>query len=294
MASQLLVEGQGKALVRTHRCLVQQSLGLVPLPGSHCSIDGLHGVACLDVVVDGSIHLPLRHEPVAPLLLQGHHQARLGVLRQLDGLSVGVSPTVRVHGRLNQTHSFVEATGTVMHSACLKPGNDLLQELLGVVCIMSLDHRCSLCSHTPAQVQFDSPDVVAVNLLKLACLLLLLCGKQPLQVVVLQVHELGMVLALCKLYGLVVLVQLLVHGQCFIELVVIQQNSFSALELLRKHGHLRLGHVVVGAITTNLCCMILNQPVDLVQVPALCYVAQDGIAAFGYRQVEVLHRGISQ
>ena len=60
------------------------------------------------------------------------------MLRQLDGLtftrstivptmrtleqrrlSVGVPPTVRVHGRLNQTHSLVEGTGTIMHSACL-------------------------------------------------------------------------------------------------------------------------------------------------------------------------------
>mmetsp|Transcript_53845 Transcript_53845/g.125572 ORF Transcript_53845/g.125572 Transcript_53845/m.125572 type:complete len:559 (+) Transcript_53845:1782-3458(+) len=292
---ELLVEGQGKRLICAHRSLVQQRLGFVPLPRSHGGVDGLCGRASLDVVVNCRIHLPLRHQPVAPFLFKRNHEARLGVLGKLNRLPIRVAAAVCVHRRLDETHALVKPSSPVVHAAGLQARYDFLEQLLGVVGIMSLDHRSSLCCHSATQVQLDRPDVVALDLLELASLLLLLRGQKPLQVKVLQVHDLGVILALGQADGLVILMELLVHGKCFVQLVVIKQDGFGALKLLGEHGHLGLRHVVVGSVTArHFSSVILNEAVHLVKVAALCDISQHGIAPLRNWQVEVLHGSVSQ
>mmetsp|Transcript_4768 Transcript_4768/g.18020 ORF Transcript_4768/g.18020 Transcript_4768/m.18020 type:complete len:221 (-) Transcript_4768:2129-2791(-) len=199
-----------------------------------------------------------------------------------------------VHGRSHEAHAAVELARPVVHAAGLETADDLLQQLRRVVAVVPVHDRCSLRGHAAAQVEVDGADVIALLLLQLASFLLLLRGQQPLQVEILEVHDLGVVLPLGQPDGLVVLVQLLVHRQGLVELVVVQEDGLGALELLGEHGHLGLRHVVARAVAADLGSVLLDEPVHLVEVTALRDVAQDCIAALGDGQVEVLHRGVGQ
>ena len=55
------------------------------------------------------------------------------------------------------------------------------------------------------------------------------------------IYYLGVVLALREADRLVVLVEVLVHGERLVELVVVEEDGLRALEVLLEHRHLRLG-----------------------------------------------------
>mmetsp|Transcript_26671 Transcript_26671/g.67757 ORF Transcript_26671/g.67757 Transcript_26671/m.67757 type:complete len:496 (+) Transcript_26671:2993-4480(+) len=181
-----------------------------------------------------------------------------------------------------------------MHAARLQAADDLLQQLLRVVRVVTRHHRGGLGGHAAAQVELDGPHVVALLLHQLTGLLLLLRAQEPLQVEVLQLHQLRVILALGKADRLVVLVEVLVHRQRLVQLVVIEEDRLGALEVLGQHRHLRLRHVVVGAVAAHLGGVVLHHAVDLVKVAALGDVAQHRVAPLGDWEVEVVHGLVGQ
>mmetsp|Transcript_26109 Transcript_26109/g.57042 ORF Transcript_26109/g.57042 Transcript_26109/m.57042 type:complete len:451 (-) Transcript_26109:2619-3971(-) len=57
-------------------------------------LNGLHGAARLNEVVDGGVHLLLGHQPVTPLLLNLNHSGRELAAGQVNGLPVGMAAPV--------------------------------------------------------------------------------------------------------------------------------------------------------------------------------------------------------
>mmetsp|Transcript_105783 Transcript_105783/g.297470 ORF Transcript_105783/g.297470 Transcript_105783/m.297470 type:complete len:669 (+) Transcript_105783:2052-4058(+) len=291
---QLLVEWQRELWLGPDGRLVEQLLRLVPLPRRHRRFDCLVRAACLDVVVDGRIHLPLRDQPIAPLLFELHNECGLRMFRELYRLAVSVAPAVGVHRGINLPHALVQLAGAVVHATCREAADDFLQQLLRVIGIVLLHHRGRLRGHATAEVKLDCPHVVALHFLQGPRLLLLLCRQKPLEVEILQLHHFGMVFSLGEANRLVVLVELLVHRQRLVQLVVIEEDGFRLVELLVEHGHLRLRHVVMDAVPAHFLRMILNHPIDLVEVSAFRHVSEHRVAPFRHWQVQVLHGGVCQ
>mmetsp|Transcript_8238 Transcript_8238/g.24424 ORF Transcript_8238/g.24424 Transcript_8238/m.24424 type:complete len:646 (-) Transcript_8238:1922-3859(-) len=297
---QLLVRGQrelrfcGSSGDSCNRC-VEQLLGLVPLLGSHRGFDGLRLRAGLDVMVDRGVHLPLRGQPITALLLERDDEPWRVLLRQLDGLPVRVAPAERVHRWGNHAHPVVQLAGLLVHAAGNQSADDFVQQFLRVLAAaVPVHHRRGLRGHAAVQVELDRAHVIALCLLLLAGPLLLLRGEQPLEVVLFQVRDLWVVLPLRQPDGVVELVELLVHRQRLVQLVVVQQNGLGPLEALGEDRDLGLRHVVVRAVDTALLGVLLDDPVHLVEIAALGDVAEHCVAPLRDWQIKVLHGGVCQ
>lgn len=81
-----------------------------------------------------------------------------------------------------------------------------------------------------------------------------------------------MLVLLCDLDALIPSVQLLVHGHGFFDLVVLDQDCLSLVELLVEDGHLGLDTEVLGALSGD-------QLVQLAEIVSLSDITESCIAS---------------
>ena len=123
--------------------------------------------------------------------------------------------------------------------------------------------------------------VVTFSLLDLGCLSLLIGLKQPLEVVLFELSNIRMRLLLSDLDTLVPSVELLVHSHCLFNLIVLDQDSLSLVELLVKNCKFGLNSEVVDTL-------LGHDLVDLSEVAGFRDITKGSIAPLSNEEVLLL------
>ena len=123
---------------------------------------------------------------------------------------------------------------------------------------------------------------VALLLLDLSGLGFLTCLKKPAKVVLLELDHILMLVLLSDLNALVPAMELLVHSHGFLNLVMLDQDGFSLMELLVEHSHFGLNTEVVRAF----CC---NKFVELAKVVSLCNITEGSVTSLSNVEIVLLH-----
>ena len=186
---------------------------------------------------------------------------------------------VRVEGTVQDLHLFEEVACLLMHSRRCQLGCNLLKLVLRDSNIVVGHAVSSLCWQASLQVQIYGRMVVSFTLFDFRSLRFLVGLEEPLEIVVLELPHVCVLELLSNLDTFVPSVQLLVHRHGFFDLVVLDQNRFSLVELLVQDSKLCLDSKVV----CTFCC---NQLVQLAKVVSLGHVAEGGIASLSH--VEIL------
>lgn len=190
-------------------------------------------------------------EPVTPFFLEGDDVGWEGALGELDSLAVGVALNVGVEGTVQHLHLLVEVTGLLVHAGLDELGGDLVQLIVWDGHIVGRDTVGSLCWQTTLQVELDSGDVVLLTFLDLGGLGFLVGLQKPLEVVVLELTNVLMLELLGNLDGLVPTVQLLVHSHGFFDLVVLDKDGLSLVELFLENSKLSLNTEIFNTFLSN-------------------------------------------
>mmetsp|Transcript_24048 Transcript_24048/g.53970 ORF Transcript_24048/g.53970 Transcript_24048/m.53970 type:complete len:577 (-) Transcript_24048:1388-3118(-) len=267
---------------------------LRPLPSLNRRLDRLDVLPCLDEVVDGSIQLLLRHQPVAPLKLQLHHLSRKVPPRKFDCLPVSVPLAVGLQRAFDHVELLKEVSSLLMQARLAQGSSDRLQHLRGLSVLLALHQSSRADRKSSLQVELDSRLDVSLLLLQLRRHLLLPRHQEPLQVRGLELLSLRLALALRDGDRLVPSVQLLVHLHRFLHLPLLQQDLLCSLELLLELRHLRLDPVVLGPVRQPGHLCFIRDLVHLAQVHGLGCVSQSRTAPLGNEEAVVLQRELTE
>lgn len=87
--------------------------------------------------------------------------------------------------------------------------------------------------------------IVCFALLNFSSFCLLIGLKKPLVIVLFELSDIRMILLFCYLDALIPSVQLLIHSHSFFDLIVLDEDSLSFMELLFKDSQLGLHSKVI-------------------------------------------------
>lgn len=128
---------------------------------------------------------------------------------------------------------------------------------------------------------------ITLSFFNLSSLSLLVGINEPLEVVLLELADIWVILLFGDLDALIPSVQLLIHGHGLFYLVVLEENSLGAMELLVEHCQLGLHSEVLNAF---LC----DELVDLAQVVCFSDVTKSSVASLGNIEILLLDRQLGE
>lgn len=128
---------------------------------------------------------------------------------------------------------------------------------------------------------------ITLSFFNLGSLSLLVGINEPLEVVLLELADIWVILLFGDLDALIPSVQLLIHGHGLFNLVVLEENSLGAMELLVEHCQLCLHSEVLNAF---LC----DELVDLAQVVCFSDVTKRCVASLGNIEILLLDRQLGE
>lgn len=192
-----------------------------------------------------------------------------------------------VKSTIEKAHLLEEVTCLLVHVGRDKHVGDFLKLILLDTDVVAEDDIGGLGRQATTQVESDSGVEVALLLLDLSSLGLLAGLEEPAEVVILELNDILMLVLLGNLDTLVPAVKLLVHGHSLFDLVMLDQDSLSLVELLVEDSHLGLDTEVVGALSCH-------KLVQLAQVVSLSNVTKSSVAALSDIEVVLLHSELSK
>lgn len=170
---------------------------------------------------------------------------------EINSLSVSVTLNKRVESSVKNVHLFVEIASFFVHLALDKLACDLVELFMRDGDVVSGDAVGSFGRKATFQVKLDSCGVVTFSLFHFSSFSFLVCLQQPLEVIVFELTHILMLELLSNLDGLVPPMQLLIHSHSFFNLVVLDQDRFSLVELLVQHSKFSLNSKVVSSFLRN-------------------------------------------
>lgn len=254
----------------------------VPLASRDGSLDGFVEDTSLYEVLNGEVELLLAHQPVTPLFLKVHDMGGEGSTGEIHGFAESMATDVAVKGAVKDVKSLEELTSLFEHGGGDELGRDFLELIVRDAHIVVGDDVGSLGRETTLKVEGDGSVEVGLTFLDFGSLSLLVGVNQPLEIVFLELTDIRVILLLSDLDGLIPSVELLVHSHSLFNLIVLEEDCLSSVELLVEHGKLGLHSEVLKALSAN-------QLVDLSKVIGLSDVTEGSIASLSNIKVLLLH-----
>ena len=232
-------------------------------------------------MLNREIQLLLTDKPVSPLLLKVDYMRWEGSSGQIDSLSKGMSSNEGIHGSVQDVHFLEEISSLFKHTGGNQLGRDFFELVLRNSNVVGSDNVSCLGWKTSLKIETNRCVVVSFSLLDFSSLGLLICLEQPLEVVLLEFSDIRMVFLFGYLDRLVPSVKLLVHGHGFLDLIMLNENGLSLMELLVQDSKLCLDSEVVNSFLSD-------ELVDLSEVVSLGDVSKSSIASLSYVEVLLL------
>ena len=128
-------------------------------------------------------------------------------------------------------HLFIEFSGFLEHSCRSKVAGNFFKHILWVAHISVINNISSTCGNTSLQIQLNRSDIIPFLFFNLCSLFLLPGLKQPRVIVTLQFLNLAMMRLLGHFDSLLPFMHLLVHLHGLLDLIILQIDRLSSVEL---------------------------------------------------------------
>jgi len=260
-----------------------KSNGSAPFSGVEGSLDCLVEDTSLDIVLNGEIELLLADQPVSPLLLQGDNMAWESSSGKINGLSEGMASDKGVHGSIKNVHLLKEITSFFMHARGDQLSGDLLKLVLWDSNVEAAYNISCFCWKSTFEIETYGSVVVTFSFFDLSSLGLLVCLEKPLEIVFFEFSDIWVVLLLGDFDTLVPSMELLIHCHCLFNLIMLDEDRLSLVELLVKNCQFGLDSEVIDAF-------LGDKLVDLSKIVCLGDVSEGGVASLSNEEVLLLER----